>query len=128
MKIAFSASGDNVATTFDFVDEIVVCEYINGKAIGKQRFILDEKLIPLRAAKLNKMEINTLICGAISNPAVNMLRHYNITVIAGITGNIDKVIKEFLKDNSDLSKFKLPGFAGKGCCRQKRRKRQHERN
>jgi predicted Fe-Mo cluster-binding NifX family protein len=128
MKIALPASGENIATTFDFVDEIVVVACCDKKVVSKQRFILDDKFIPLRAAKLKLMKINTLICGAISNPAVTVLHHYDIAVVSGIAGEIDKVIKEFLKGNNDLSKFNLPGFSGNGCCRQKRRKRQQGRN
>ena len=128
MKIAVSASGENIATTFDFVDEIVVFEYVNGNAISKQRFVLDEKFIPLRAAKLKRLKINTLICGAISNPATNILRYYGITVMAGITGNIDKITDEVSHGNSNLSKYKLPGFAGKGCCHQIRRPCQKNHN
>ena len=100
---------------------------VDGEKISKQRFFLDEKFALLRVTKLKVMKIDTLICGAISNPAVNMLRHYGITVITGIAGNIDRVTEEFLRGDSDFSQYRLPGFTGKGYCQQKRERRQQER-
>jgi predicted Fe-Mo cluster-binding NifX family protein len=112
MKIAVSVSGDKIAATFDFAEKIVVFE-CNGKAVvNKQRFIMEDALVLLRALKLKELNIGTLICGAISNSATNILRYYDIIVIAGITGNTDLVVDEFLWGNENFSKYKLPAFIG----------------
>ena len=119
MKIALSVSGDKVAPTFDFVDEFVIVEKMQGNTIRKQRFVLGENFALLRVKKLKGMNIDTILCGAISNPVVRMFRYYNISVISGVAGDIDNVIGEYLRGNSDFTKYRLPGFSGSGWCRQK---------
>lgn len=125
MKIAVPAFGDNVATTFDFVDEIVVFNYVNGSVTDTQRFVLGETFMPLRASKLKKLGINVLICGAISNSAEIMLQHHGIEVITGITGDIAVVVNEIVNGNIDQPQYRLPGFTGRRCGRKRRRKHQY---
>ncbi len=124
MKISVPAFGDTVATTFDFADEIVVFNCVNGRITDTQRFVLDETYIPLRASKLKELGINILICGAISNSAEIMLQHHGIEVITGITGDITIVVNEIVNGNIDQPQYRLPGFTGRRCGRKRRRKRQ----
>ncbi len=127
MKIAISSSGDTIAATFDFVDEVVVFECFNGKTTDKQRFNLKSKFVFMRTTELKDLGINVLICGAISNHAVFMLQHNGIEVVNGMTGEIDTIIYEFLHDNINQPRYHLPGYVEKGCTRRKTRMRQRQR-
>ena len=124
MKIAISEYENHVATAFDFANNVIVCTCEDGKTVKKEHLILDDQFIPSRSMKLKNVGIDILICGAISNPSAFMLQHQGIEVISGITGNVDVVIREFLRGNINSPQYWLPGFAGKGCNRtQSRRQR-----
>ena len=130
MKIAVPAFGEMIAATFDFAGEIVILDCVDSAIVNKQRSVFIEEYLPLRAAKLKELGIEVVICGAISNPAIVILQHHAIRVIAGIAGVIDTVTSEFLNGNSTLLLYRLPGFAGGGCVRKKRRRSQchHDKN
>ncbi len=120
MKIAISSSGNTIATTFDFGDEVVVFECMNKKVTDKQRFNLKNTFVFMRTTELKDLGITVLICGAISNSAVFMLQHHGIEVLNGITGEIDTIINEFLHGNINQPRYRLPGFTGRRCGRRNR--------
>ncbi len=125
MKIAVSSFGDTIATTFDFADEIVVFTCLNGQITDRQKYVLGDTFMPLRAQKLKELGIDTLICGAISRPAEIMLRHHDIEVITGITGNITMVVNEIVNGDINQPQYRLPGFTGRLCGRGKKRRRRY---
>ena len=122
MKIAVSEYENNVATAFDFANEVIVFTCEGGKVMKKEQVLLNEQFIPLRCTKLKSCGIDILICGAISNPSTYMLQHQGIEVISGITGNIEAVTREFLRGGINSPQYWLPGFSGTGCARMQSRK------
>jgi predicted Fe-Mo cluster-binding NifX family protein len=125
MKLAIAKIGSTVATVFDFATELLVVEYTGTNSIKKQSVDFTEQVIPLRAAQLKELGIDTLICGVISNPLVSMIEFHGIHIINGITGDVETILHEFLSKNRQFSRYRLPGFSARGCTR--RRKRQHTR-
>lgn len=123
MKIAVSEYENNVATTFDFANEVIVFTCENDKVLKREHVLLNDQFIPLRGMKLKKLGIDLLICGAISNPSAFMLHHHGIEVISGITGDVETVLQEFFRGNINLPQYCLPGFAGGGCGSRQRKGR-----
>ena len=115
MRIAVSQYQNNVATAFDFAEEVAVFTAENGKVTGRQNLVLDDQFMPVRAMKLRELRINIVLCGAISNPSAAMLQHQGIEVMCGITGNVETVVQEFLKGNIHLPRYWLPGFSHRRC-------------
>jgi len=112
MKIGVTANGACVSTVFDFSKRLSVFD-INGHTICCQNEItLEQSIISMRVAQLRILEIDTLICGAISEPAIMMIRHSGIRLIAGITGNINLVVTACIKQELARPCFLLPGFKG----------------
>lgn len=125
MKMAIAKTGSTVATVFDFATELLVVEHINTNSIKKQSVDFKEQVIPLRAAQLKELGIDTLICGVISNPLASMIEYHGIQIISGITGDVETILHEFLSENRQFTSYRLPGFSGRGCKR--RRERHHKR-
>lgn len=63
---------------------------------------------------LKELEINTLICGAISRPLYRQLEMANIRIVPFIRGRIEEVIRAY--ENRELidDRFRLPGCRGRG--------------
>ncbi len=117
MKLAIAKSGSTVATVFDFATEMLVVEYTNINSIRKQSIDFKEQVIPLRAAQLKKLGIDTLICGVISNPLASMIEYHGIRIFDGITGDVETILQEFLRNNRQFTRYKLPGFSDRECRR-----------
>ena len=131
MKVAFPINNKIIAATFDFASHLLIVTYRNKNILDKTTVKINEPLPSLRAARLKKLHINTLICGAISNPLATMIWHLDINIISGISGEVDIVLKEFLNGGNDLSHYTLPGFTGrhwKGCCRRKQNRIKRYKN
>lgn len=120
MNVAFPINHQIIAATFDFATQLLVVTYRNKKILNKTIVDIDEPLPSLRAARLKRLHIDILICGAISNPLATMVWHLNINIISGISGDVEIVLKEFLHSSNNLFHYTLPGFTGKhwkGCCK-----------
>lgn len=125
MRIAIPVYRYYIAPTFDFASQLLVVSYKNGAIVDKHRVGIAEQLPPLRAAKLKELNINTLLCGAISNPLAAMVWHQGINIISGLSGNAEAVLKQSLSGGNLMSRYTLPGFTRrvwKGYCGRPRRR------
>ncbi len=123
MKIAITSSGNKIATTFDFVDEIVLFDCNNKKIINEKRIVFMKQYIPWRAKILKELKVDIIICGAISNWSKIMLHHHGIKIISGITGDMEIVIKEFLNGNTHLDRYRMPGCSVSRCNKKRSQRR-----
>ncbi len=123
MKIAITSANNKIATTFDFVDEIVLFTCNDKKIIKKEHIVLLNKYIPWRAKTLKDLNVGLVICGAISKWATIILRYYRVKILSGITGDIDTVIMEFLNGNTRLAGYRMPGFSVSKCRKNRSQKR-----
>ncbi len=125
MKVAIPVEGGYLSPTFDFAGHLLVVVYKNGKIVERQKIAVTEQLPSLRAARLKYLKINTLLCGAISNPLAAMVWHHGINIISGLSGDVETVLNESLNAGTLMSQSTLPGFSPtvwKGCCRRWRRR------
>ena len=71
-----------------------------------------------------KKNIRVIICGAISNIAVTMLRDSDIKVFSWVRGPIEDIISAYINSLNVVDLFSMPGCNRKMCGR-KRRFRHH---
>ncbi|MBD3343882.1 MAG: hypothetical protein GF401_02325 [Chitinivibrionales bacterium] len=117
MKIACSIEESRIATVFDFSDKLLVADVCDGANIHKEIVSLPCTLASIRVGSMRDMQIETLICGAVSNPLAAMIWHAGITLVAGITGDTDQVMDAWLNGKlQDTPRFLLPGSGLKGRC------------
>jgi len=116
MRIVLPASGTCVATVFDFADTLMVVDIANMEIAGKQILSIPQSLPSIVAGKLRELKVNTLICGAISNPMAAMVWHSGIEVVPGITGEAEAVVQAYIHGQLAQPKFMLPGAGPRGGC------------
>ena len=110
MRIALPISGTHVSTVFDFAERLALVE-IENNAISRRRGIdFAERIVSMRVAQLRKLEIDVLICGAISESAAMMINHSGIRLVQGITGGVDSVVEACVKGELNRPCYLLPGF------------------
>lgn len=109
MKIAIPVWQDNVSSVFDFANKLLLVELENGAEIGRNEIVLAEQSCPERAAKLRQLEVEVIICGAISRPLAYMLSSSGIDVLPFVTGSTEQILTAYKTGNLSLPQYALPG-------------------
>ena len=109
MKIAIAIWNDHVSSAFDFSACILVMEMENDEEISRSQILLESQSPAQRANQLKSIEVDVLICGAISRTLAEMITAAGIQVLAYTTGRIDDVLEAYIAGRLAESQFSMPG-------------------
>jgi predicted Fe-Mo cluster-binding NifX family protein len=77
---------------------------------------LGETYMPQRVERLQDMDVDVVICGAVSNPLRRMIESAGITVIPWTRGPVDGVLEAYLsgslQDGPEAETYAMPGRRG----------------
>ena len=96
MRIAVTYDNGQVFQHFGHTEEFKVYEIENNKVINSEIVSSNELGHSALAYLLEENKINVLICGGIGGCAIGALREYGIELYAGIKGDTDKAVEEYL--------------------------------
>ena len=123
MKLAIPIYNDNISNVFDFAHKLLLVDIENGKEANRSEVALESQLLPQRADQLKNLEVDVLVCGAISRVLANMVITSGIQVLPYVTGEVDDVLQAYLNDQLVKPEFSMPGCwpgARKGFGRRRR--------
>jgi predicted Fe-Mo cluster-binding NifX family protein len=124
MKIALSAWKDYISTVFDTADQLLVLE-IDGADGPKRTMVkLSTGDAAGRASQIKEMQIEVLICGAISRPLEASLISLGIRVYAFVRGPLEEVLVAYQNGHLDQAIFAMPGCRVRGCSGNRRQNHQ----
>ena len=109
MKIAIPIYNDSISNVFDFAHRLLLVHIENGKEANRSEVALESQLLPQRTGQLKDLEIDVLICGAISRSLANMVITSGIHVLPYVTGIIDDVLQAYLTGQLAKPEFIMPG-------------------
>jgi predicted Fe-Mo cluster-binding NifX family protein len=66
-----------------------------------------------RARRLTELEVNVLICGAISRPLAEMVSASGVVVIPWVSGPVEGVLRAYLTKRLSDSRWRMPGCRGR---------------
>ena len=115
MKTAISIFDARVAPVFDTAREICLVERSASGAPSKTFCRFEDGDLQAKVAWLVACGVQTLICGAVSQPLQHALAAAGIDVVSFVCGELDDVIAA--QAANTLSK---PAFAMPGCCGRRR--------
>jgi predicted Fe-Mo cluster-binding NifX family protein len=118
VRTAFACWDDRIAPVLDTAQQICVVETEAGRIVTESRETLPEDLPVQKALRLVELEIDTLVCGAISTPVSEVIAAYGIHLLPFVAGDLREVIGAWLAGN-----LMRPAFAMPGCCGRGRRQR-----
>ncbi len=114
-KAAFATWRDRIAPVFDASQWIQLVETKAGAIISQMKVNLAEDIPNLKASRLAELEVDTLVCGAISKPLQAIISAYGIEVISFVAGNLQEVIQAWLCDRiTTTTTFTMPGCQNAG--------------
>jgi predicted Fe-Mo cluster-binding NifX family protein len=115
MKVALAIWNGRISPVFDVSRQFLVLTIENGMIAGDntETYFNDDPVH--KASRLAELNVQTLICGAISRPFAGMLDAYNIRTISFISGEIKDVITAYIAGTLSNPVFSMPG-----CCERRR--------
>jgi predicted Fe-Mo cluster-binding NifX family protein len=108
MKVAIPVWGDKISPVFDTATQLMIVD-TGCESPVRTSVSLEGDDLQRRCARMKELGVETLICGAISNPFRRRLRAENIEVIQGISGPKEEILQAYLKGNLYQEAFRLPG-------------------
>jgi len=109
MKIAMPIYNDSISNVFDFAHRLLLVDVENGKETNRSEVALESQLLPQRTGQLKDLEVDVLVCGAISRVLANMVATSGIQVLPYVTGRVDDVLQAYLTGQLVKPEFSMPG-------------------
>jgi predicted Fe-Mo cluster-binding NifX family protein len=123
MRVAITVSQGRVSPVFDVSREAIVLEVDKRRvAASSQQALVTDDLLQ-KSQQLSNLGINTLVCGAISNEALEQLRAIGIDVIGFVTGEVDTVVEALVEGDLPNATLAMPGCQRANCGGFRRRRR-----
>jgi len=109
MRIAIPIWEDKISPVLDTASRLLIVEIEDRDVASRFEIYLDERDLSRRCFRIQGMEVDILICGAISHHFARMLTGSGIDVIPEISGQAEEVLKAYLQGNLFNSRFLMPG-------------------
>jgi predicted Fe-Mo cluster-binding NifX family protein len=109
MKIAIPVYNGNVSNVFDFAHRLLLVNIENGKEVNRSEVALEGQSLPQRLSKLKSLDVDVLVCGAISQVLANMVTTSGIQLLPYVTGRIDNVLQAYMTGQLLRPEFSMPG-------------------
>ena len=121
MRIAIPDWEGRVSPVFDVAATLVVADIGDGRLGNRQTVQLVNGDMHARARQLADLEVNVLVCGAISLPLETVLDSAGIEVFSQTCGEVDVVLAAFVAGSVPEDAFLMPGSCGRRRFRRRRR-------
>ena len=109
MKIAITTYNETISNVFDFAHNLLLVNVDDGVEISRCEVFLVSQQAYRRLCQLKELEVDVLICGAISRNLGNMIIESGIQVFPYVTGRVEDVLSAYLEDKLVNPEFSMPG-------------------
>jgi predicted Fe-Mo cluster-binding NifX family protein len=112
MKAAFAVWNNRIAPVFDVARGIRLIEAKFGRIVHERDEQLPADSGPEKGRRLIELNVDTLVCGAISRFMLSQIAAYDIRVVSFIAGDLREVILAWLSGDLKKAAFTMPGCCG----------------
>ena len=123
MRIAIAVWESRISPVFDAAEHLLILDVENGREVNR----IEKSILGLstqkRVDRLVELDVDMLLCGAISRQLADMVAASGIRVIPWVTGEVGKVRDWYLTGKPIDTRFLMPG-----CDRHQRHLRGARRN
>ncbi len=121
MRTAFPYWQSRLAPVFDTARKLRLVESASATITGQADETLPDVHPSLNILRLVELNVDTLVCGAISTPLRQMATVHGITVVPFIAGELEDIISSWVTGRLETGSYAMPG------CRRGRGRRLRER-
>lgn len=109
MRIAIPVWEDKVSPVFDTALKLLVVEITGQREVSRFFYYIDDNDLTQKCHMIRKLDLDTLICGAVSHGFLQMLLASGMEIVQEISGPVEEVLKAYLQGNVFQTKFLMPG-------------------
>jgi predicted Fe-Mo cluster-binding NifX family protein len=113
MRAAFTVWDGRMAPVFDVSREALVLTIEDGTVVSRSVENIEAPMPSLKIDRLTEIGVETLVCGAISEPLQHELSVKGVKVIGFVAGEIDEVVQSFLAGTLPNRALSMPGCCGR---------------
>lgn len=110
MRIAISIWDGKVSPVLDTASKLLIIESERQKEIARFETRLFAQDISKRCHFIRGLNIDVLICGAVSRQLSGRLMSSGIEVISGISGSAEDILQAYLQKTLLYPRFLMPGY------------------
>jgi predicted Fe-Mo cluster-binding NifX family protein len=112
MRVAFATWNDRVAPVFDVTRRLHVVDTVGSRTVRESEESLGDEQPVGRAARLARLGIDALVCGAISRRQEALIEAYGVTVVPFVSGDLRDVVDAWRAGRLGSRTFAMPGCEG----------------
>ena len=116
MNVAMPIWNGRVSPVFDTARRLLIVQFEDGAEVARAEKAIGQDPLPRRAATLAELNVDVLLCGAVTRPLSTMLSGAGVTVVPFVSGGIDEVLDAFIEGRLSDPRLCMPG------CRNRRRR------
>ncbi len=109
MVVGFTIWGERISPVFDSSHMLLVAVVQDSTIISKRIEPFDPLVPFLLSEKLKELNIDVLVCGAISIEPSLVVQSAGISLIPFISGKVETILDEFTRGESLSGKYLMPG-------------------
>ena len=114
MRVLVSIWGERISPVFDVAGYFVVVDETSGREVKRRTVHVDTVNPVERVNAIRTLNVDVVICGAISKPLELMLAAHSIEVVLNVCGRYEDVLSAYLSRRRLDATFLLPGCGGRG--------------
>ena len=115
MKVALTTWDNRISPVFDAASTLLVAEIENQEVVARRYESFNPERMTRLLEILSRLQVDMLICGAISNTLSNMIEHGGIRLIPFIGGNVEDVLQLIARGMDIVPAFLMPGCGNRAC-------------
>lgn len=116
MRVAIPVWQARVSPVFDTAGRLLIFDLENGHKVSRTEQPIAGLSMRGRVNRLAELNVDELLCGAISRPLAGMIAASGIKVIPWMSGDVEEVVAWYLDGKPLDARFLMPG-----CGRRRRR-------
>lgn len=114
MKLAVADWNGRVSPVFDVARNVAVFDIQDGAIVSRHNEPMLSDDLLAKAARLAELGVDTLVCGALSQPLAAVLTSRGVRPIAFIAGTVEEVVEAYLTGRLESAQLAMPGCGGRG--------------
>jgi len=114
MRMAIAVWNDRISPVFDTSSRLLLVDVEQGAERDRRIVEVGADSFPTqRARRLTELEVNVLICGAISRVLAELISASGVVVIPWVSGPVEGVLRAYLTKRLSDSRWRMPGCRGR---------------
>jgi len=109
-RVAIPVFHSRVAPVLDTSNLLIVVDLEDAQELGRRELSLEKMSLFERVEAICRLEVNRVICAAISETMFRLIESKKIGLISGVVGDLDNIIQAYIYDQLDDVCFSMPGM------------------